>query len=282
MNTMKKTARYPMFILIFVICSMMTCPVAFVQAQTTVHVYSGDSIQNAIDVLANPGDTILVHPGIYIGTVDIDKPVILRSDRGPRVTTIDGDSTDNTLIIRSNDVQVIGFTITHAGQAELPTPSGSGIYVLGDRCVIQGNLITVNAVHGIRLEEVEQARIVGNLIHENMGGIGGYGCEQSRVTGNTIQGGYDGIWWSACHDNEIRWNRISDHERFGMYVWGSNRNLIAGNRVVRSGQSGIETSVSYDNTIKYNYVFENNVYDLKTDDPSNNVWINNEYRSKNW
>ena len=416
-NIMKQTL-FPMFILLFVLCSMMTVPLVDVQAQTTVHVYSGDSIQHAIDVLADPGDAILVHPGTYIGTITINKPVTLRSARGPHSTTIDGEWSNTVITISSNDVQIIGFTIMHGGQLGLPTPSGSGIYVLGDRCVIRGNrivandahgirleeveqarvvgnllsenmggiggyncercsikgntiqrgydgiwwsachdneigwnrvsdharfgiyvwgsntnliawnrvvqsgesgiemsvsydnrlignivqnnagcgiyinqggrcviwgnLITRNEAHGVRLEDVEQARIVGNVIRENMGGLGGYGCQQCSIKGNTIRANYDGIWWSACHDNEIRWNRISDHGRFGMYVWGSNTNLIAMNRVVRSGGSGIETSVSYDNTITSNYAFDNAVYDLKTDDPSNNAWINNEYGTKNW
>jgi nitrous oxidase accessory protein NosD len=112
---MKKTPILPGVILLVVLCSMMPLPIAFVQAYTIVHVYSGDSLQHAIDVRANPGDTILVHPGMYIGPVDIDKTVTLRSEQGPRVTTIEGVWADTTITIRSNDVHSIGFTITHGG-----------------------------------------------------------------------------------------------------------------------------------------------------------------------
>jgi hypothetical protein len=51
---------------------------------------------------------------------------------------------------------------------------------------------------------------------------------------------------------------------------------------VRSGASGIATSVSYDNTITSNTAFDNAVYDLETDNPTNNVWMNNHYGTKNW
>jgi parallel beta-helix repeat protein len=281
-NTLKKTALLVAIFLLFISCSVATLPLPFVQAQTTVHVYPGDSIQYAIDVLANLGDTIFVHPGTYIGTVNIDKPVTMRSERGPRCTTIDGDWLDTTVKISSSDVQVIGFTIIHGGSQGQTTSAGSGIDVQGDRCVIRGNIITANEAHGIRLEEVDEARVVGNVISENMGGLGGYSCERSRIAGNTIRANYDGIWLSSCHDNAIGWNRVSDHDRFGMYLWGSNRNVIYGNRVFRSGESGIETSVSSDNTIKDNVVFDSAVYDLETDNPSNNVWINNLYGTRNW
>ena len=95
--------------------------ISFTFADTDV--YSGESIQDAIDD-ANPGETIIVHDGIYTENLLIEKDIILRSENGRDHTTITGQNETNgsdlgsTIVVRppsgssvSPDVEINGFNI---------------------------------------------------------------------------------------------------------------------------------------------------------------------------
>ena len=96
--------------------------ISFTFADTDV--YSGGSIQDAI-TNATPGETIIVHDGTYIENLLIEKDLILRSENGASVTTIDGSDATNgsdmgsSIIVRPESntthhplVVIEGFTVT--------------------------------------------------------------------------------------------------------------------------------------------------------------------------
>lgn len=87
---------------------------ATVQA-ATIHVYSGQSIQTAINS-ATTGDEIHVHAGTYVELIDLlGKAITLRGVDGPDVTIIDGDY-DGPVITCPDPggagILIEGFTIT--------------------------------------------------------------------------------------------------------------------------------------------------------------------------
>ena len=63
-----------------------------------IHVYEGQSIQDAIDG-ASDGDEIIVHPGTYYECIDfLGRAISLRSSDGPGVTTIDATGLNDTVV----------------------------------------------------------------------------------------------------------------------------------------------------------------------------------------
>ena len=70
---------------------LLTLSVGPLPAARTWHVPGdAETIQRAVD-LANPGDTILVGPGIYAENVDFEgKAIAVRSIAGAAATVIDG------------------------------------------------------------------------------------------------------------------------------------------------------------------------------------------------
>lgn len=88
-------------------------------------------------VFAHPGDTILIGPGCYDPTVEqfpivIDKPLKIRSLKGPEVTVFRGLEREVVFIIMSPGVEIMGITIQHIG---------TGITVMADNVRIIGNRI---------------------------------------------------------------------------------------------------------------------------------------------
>ena len=76
-------------------------------ALPTIHVYSGQSIQTAID-LATEGSTIVVHPGIYNEFVGIGKPLTLKGIRA----TIDQSQPGGYAVgMGASGISISGFTI---------------------------------------------------------------------------------------------------------------------------------------------------------------------------
>lgn len=106
------------------------------------------TIQRAIDV-ACEGDTILVAPGTYPESPDVDKSVTLQSTGGAAVTTIDlqtGPTYLGSLQIGGDTVVVDGFTI-EGRDVSCPTLAASNVTVTttADDVTIRNNRIRVGA-----------------------------------------------------------------------------------------------------------------------------------------
>ena len=118
-------------------------PTVVKAAPTTIIVDAGGggdytAIQTAIDA-AQPGDTIRVWAGTYVGRIRINKQINLIGN-GSSTTTIDGNLQDHTVFINANGVNVSGFRIIRCrnwGYAGIRIDCSSN-------CYITNNYITVN------------------------------------------------------------------------------------------------------------------------------------------
>jgi len=114
----------------------------------TIHVYSGGSIQNAINNSSN-GDEILVHPGTYYEAINLlGKVIALRSTAGPELTTIDATGLNASTVefkgTEGPNSVLEGFTITGgSGTLRYNSRYGGGIYLVSDStvtgCIVRGN-----------------------------------------------------------------------------------------------------------------------------------------------
>ena len=96
------------------------------------------SMQAAIDAAA-PGDTILVEPGVYVGSLRFNgKDVSIQSTGGPEVTTVDGNG-DSAVEIGPGG-ELVGFTVT-GGAASF----GAGMEVHGTGTLVKGNIFDGNS-----------------------------------------------------------------------------------------------------------------------------------------
>jgi len=132
------------------------------QAATS-HVYSGQSIQAAINASA-AGDTIIVHDGIYNENIFIDKALTILSENGSVTTTINGTAGGDhaaVTILTSNvnfGATGQGFGITHQWYDAVNESGGMGIAVMN---------MDSSSLSGITVQ--------GNYVYECGGGPGGSG-----------------------------------------------------------------------------------------------------------
>lgn len=109
------------------------------------------TIQAAID-LAQPGDRVLVAPGVYPERIDFSgKDIVVESDKGAATTVIDGGGTPGFVVRmtsgESRAAVLRGFTVTGGvGQGGSPGAGpGGGIRIAGaaptiDACIISANI----------------------------------------------------------------------------------------------------------------------------------------------
>ena len=192
-------------------------PIETCRAGDTIHVYSGGSIQDAINSAnESGGDTIYVHIGEYPSPITIDRPLTLTGDGSSNVT-ISG-SGDHTIKVTSNNVIISGFKVQNTG--------GSYYCVFLDSvtgCEISNNYVK-NGGNGIYLDNSDSNIIKDNTVESCNNGIYIYNSDSNTIKSNNIQNNnVHGIWLtSTCSDNTIYLNDFSDNMDGNAKDQGSN------------------------------------------------------------
>jgi len=131
-------------------------------------------IQDAVNAFyVQPGDTILVKPGLYLETLYLgSKDLVIRSEGGPFATILDAQEMGSavSLIGRTSATRIEGLTIRNGRDQ-----TGGGVYIYGGGPVLTRNVITGNSAAG------------GYLGYGYGGGIEVYGSA-AVITHNVIQG----------------------------------------------------------------------------------------------
>ncbi len=197
---------------------------------------------------------MLVEPGTYYENLDfLGKDIVVRSEMGPEVTTIDGSLMEQSVVVfkggETRAAILEGFTITGGtGSSNWRNPgrAGGGIYCMVGSPTVRNNRIVGNRTipenepgggmlvgTGFEDDGLSAPLIEGNLFEDNYsnqngGGLGLINWSEAEVRNNTFRNNYcraDGgaIWaWifqgsAKVEGNEIYDNVAGDHGG-GMYA----------------------------------------------------------------
>ena len=225
------------------------------QSSTRV-IYVPDSyptIQKAVEY-ADPGDTIIVKPGIYYEKpIEITKPLTIKSEKGADYTTVKPIAEDYkaVFIISSSYVTIEGFRIE--GSVKNTSQIGiivedekmykAGIYLskLTSNCEISENVI-VNHNYGIMSIGSADNLIKDNIIINNSDGIFLRSFDPAKttylhtymtnttITNNKVLYNDIGIILIVADKNLIESNEIFGN-KYGIQLAGSNKNTIKNNEI---------------------------------------------------
>lgn len=184
---------------------------------------------------AQPGETLLLPPGIYSGPITVNVPITID---GNHQATIDGGGKDTVVILTTNGAQLRNLHLTHSGESY--NQVDACIQVRGHFNIIKDNILD-DCLFGIDLQQSDHNIVRRNQIRSKPLSLG--------LRGDAIR-----LWYSM--NNEITYNEITDSR--DTVVWYSKNNLIAHNVTTRS-RYALHFMYSQSNRVENNRYQDNSV-----------------------
>ena len=187
-------------------------------------------LQPLIDA-AEPGSTLVLEAGTYLGGVVVDKPLTITATD---LVIIDGHNVGSVFTIEAPDVTIENLTISNSGDSL--DREDSGITSIGVPRVTIRNNILENTLFGVFLRTAPDSFVVGNIVgSKNVevarrgDGIRLWECEGAVVDSNTVTGGRDLVFWFA--NGIVVTNNTVNHGRYGLHFMYSDDAVIQGNNL---------------------------------------------------
>jgi F-box protein 11 len=203
---------------------------------------------------AEPGDRILVRPGLYAEALVVDKPLEILGD-GP-VSDIE---------IRARDTHVLRFqaSIGRVANLTLRQAGGDGkwygVDISQGRLDLEGCDISSQASACVAIRNGADPRLRRNKIHDGKQGSGVYvhddglgTVEDNDVTGNALSG----VEIKTGGNPTVRRNQIHDN-RGGVNVHEDGLGTVEDNDVTGNALSGVQITTGGNPTLRRNQIHDN-------------------------
>lgn len=204
---------------------------------------------------AQPGDTVEIRSGVYVGHWTVSVPVRLVGVGRP---VLDGGGEGTVLRVEAPRVEVTGLVLR--GTGDDLSQEDAAIVVTAPGADIHDNWID-DALFGIYLRQADHARLVGNEIRgmaETLGlrgdGIRLWYSPVSLVESNQVIDGRDVMVWFS--DRSVVRHNTMTGGRYGLHFMWSNEGLVEENRL---DENSVGIFVMYSdqvtvrrNTVRYN------------------------------
>ena len=241
-----------------------------------IHVVSpslGPDLQDRI-AMASPGDIIVVYPGTYYGSVNVDQSLVLLGVDNP---VIDALGNGSVISLTTGGATVAGFTLVNSGTQTYDSGikvSSSGNRILNNRIsghqygvnllpLADGNVIRNNTIsnssEGIHGENLRDKTIIdSNLILNHRGD--GVHIEYSwnvSLRNNTIaMNGRNGITFNYSHETRLEGNQVESNGLDGTFITSGARDIIDGNTFSLNGNHGLMMMLSQDPELRGDQIEE--------------------------
>lgn len=219
--------------------AMLLLPVAK-SAARTIQVGRSEkitSIKKAIDV-ANPGDTVIVLPGIYReGNIILQKSIALLGKDYP---VLDGENEFEILTVHTQGAVIQGLKFINTGVASIEDKAA--IKILESKNLKILNNRFENTFFGIYLANSSHSWIENNELtsdaeseHQIGNGIHLWKCEYITINNNKVKGHRDGIYFEFVTNSLITSNYSEGNMRYGLHFMFSNNDEYRNNTFINNG-----------------------------------------------
>jgi nitrous oxidase accessory protein len=206
---------------------------------------------------AQPGDTIVIPPGVYAGPLVVDVPGLTLE--GQPGAIIDGGGLGDVFTVRAPDVTVRGLTIRNSGISL--DREHAGITGLAPGLTIENNRLE-NVLFGIYLKEAPDSVVRGNEVTGTDLDIGrrGDGIRVWQSPGALVEDNHvydvrDVVMWFS-NDGILR-NNVVENGRYGLHFMFSDNQLLEEN-ILRDNSVGVYLMYSRGFSMRNNLMVDNN------------------------
>ena len=206
----------------------------FMLSERDKRVHGLKPFQDLVDK-AEAGSVLRPPPGIYVGPVVIDKPLIIE---GNGQVTIDSGDKGTVMVLNASNSVLRGLHLTGSGDSH--DSDDSCLDVRGHNNIVE-NIKADNCLFGLDFKQSNNNLIRGNEIRSKPLELG--------VRGDGLR-----LWYS--NDNIVEKNQIIDSR--DMVAWYSHRNTFRDNLGQRSRYS-IHFMFANDNVVERNQFYDNAV-----------------------
>lgn len=195
------------------------------------------SIKDAI-VLAQPGDTLLIQPGVYReGNIILQKSLVIK---GVNYPVLDGENQVEIFTIHANNVIIEGLKFIDTGIASINDLAAIKL-LESSQVKIRKNKF-VNTFFGIYLANSSHVWIEENELqaeaeaeHQIGNGIHLWKCNNITINNNTVKGHRDGIYFEFVTNSLITNNHSEGNMRYGLHFMFSHKDEYRNNTFKNNG-----------------------------------------------
>ena len=265
------------FTILFLLFGMVVFSNTIVVSKKGLHT----SLRKAV-ALAQDGDTILLHSGIYKeGNIVITKSIRLIGMGNP---VIDGEHRYESLTISGTRIVVKGIHFRNSGYSAMNDHASIAV-IDADHVIIENNTVE-NAYFAIKFSNANHCIVRDNIItgspksEQNSGnGIHLWKCDNMLVSDNKVSGHRDGIYFEFVTHSIIQNNWSEKNIRYGLHFMFSNNDAYVNNTFKNNG-AGV--AVMYSNHVVmlgnlFEYNWGPNAYGILLKEISDSKIFNNEF-----
>lgn len=209
------------------------------------------TIQEAVSN-ASPGDTIIIDEGVYKENIVIDKPISIKSSKGPDASIIQAAAPGKPVFEVRNvkGAAISGFTATGSAIAGIYIDASNNVDIRDNKALDNGS--------GIILSSSNNNTFANNVAGPNKRyGIYLKSSNKNKLDKNNIRANMDtGIFLSSSSFNTLTGNNVSLNTWNGILLLYSHGNTLIRNKALRN-RFAIILSESNDNTLTDNSTWPN-------------------------
>jgi parallel beta-helix repeat protein len=221
---------------------------------------------------ADPGDRILIRPGLYREGVVIDKPVEIIGDGEPGEVVIETNGS-RTILFQANIARITNLTLRQTG--------GVGWYcvdIAQGRLDLEGCDITSQSLSCIAIHDGADPRLRRNRIHDGKStGLLVYQNGQGTLEDNDIfANALAGVEIKEGGNPTLRRNRIHDGKTGGIFVHTNGQGTLEDNEIIANAMAGVNIVEGGNPTLRRNRISQNGYEAIWVHDGGGGVFEDND------
>ena len=207
---------------------------------------------SAAILAANPGDRIVVHPGLYEEGLVLDKPLEIMGMGGSEEVIVQARGM-NAVVFKTTMGRVANMALRQMGEGQWSAVDISQGRLELEDCDITSQSLSGVFIHSganprLRRNRIHDAKECGVLVYEN--GLGT--LEDNYISGNALAG----VEIKQGGNPTLRRNRIHDGKAGGVLVQENGLGSLEDNYISGNALAGVEVKTGGNPTLRRNRIHD--------------------------